>query len=104
MSSNHPAGQAYSERLVFDQVKTMITSKVRLGKPHGITILHSEGNTILHSAGMSGSVDVFETLLAVAMKYAVSSNARVFEALLALPVGDTSSNKVRSVSPQFFVT
>lgn len=96
MSSDHPAGQAYSERLVFDQVKTMITSKVRWREPHG--------NTILHSAAMSGSVDVFETLLAVAMKYAVSCNARVFEALLALPVGDTSSNKVRSVSPQFFVT
>lgn len=87
--SSHLAGQAHLEKLLLDQVKTMITFPVREERA-----LH----TILHSAAVGGSADVFEALLAVLARYAVSYNTCVSEALLTLPAGDTPSLKVKPLS------
>lgn len=88
--STHLAGQAHLEKLVFDQVKTMVTFPAREKRA-----LHT---TILHSAAVGGSADVFEALLAVLARYAVSYNTCVSEALLTLPAGDTPSLEVKPLS------
>lgn len=63
---------------LFKQVSTMLTFSGGK-KPHG--------HSILHSAAVSGDVDVFKALLAVPVGAAMGDD--IFEAILALPGGKT---------------